>query len=65
MRAAWRGRGAYRALVSARWGDAVRLGKPALVIQAGALSRPILARCGFQEICRLKVLEDTLVGRQA
>jgi len=63
VRAGWRGRGAYRALVAARWRDAVRLGKPALVIQAGAMSRPILARCGFQEICRLQVLEDTQVGR--
>ena len=62
VRAASRGRGAYRALVAARWRDAVRLGKPALVIQAGAMSRPILARCGFQEICRLQVLEDTRTG---
>lgn len=58
VRTAARGKGAYRALVSARWADAVRLGKPALVIQAGALSRPILARCGFEEVCRLAVLED-------
>jgi len=56
-----RGQGAYRALVAARWRDAVRLGKPALVIQAGAMSRPILARCGFHEICRLAVLEDPAV----
>lgn len=62
VRAASRGQGAYRSLVSARWRDAVRLGKPALVIQAGAMSRPILARCGFREICRLKILEDTQVG---
>lgn len=61
VRASFRGQGAYRALISARWRDAVRLGKPALVIQAGAMSRPILARCGFQEICRLQVLEDTQI----
>lgn len=61
VRQAFRGRGAYRALVAARWQDAVRLGKPALVIQAGTMSRPILARCGFQEICRLQILEDTRV----
>jgi hypothetical protein len=42
-----RGRGAYRALLAARWTEAVQLGKPALVIQAGAMSRPILARSGF------------------
>ena len=63
VRAAFRGRGAYRALVAARWQDAVRLGRPALVIQAGAMSRPILARCGFQEICRLQLMEDTQLTR--
>jgi len=63
VRPAWRGRGAYRALVAARWRDAVRLGKPGLVIQAGVMSRPILARCGFEEICRLQVLEDTEAGQ--
>ena len=57
-----RGRGAYKALVAARWAEAVRLGKPALVVQAGAMSRPILERCGFQTICRLDVLDDPAVG---
>ena len=38
-----RGRGAYRALVAARWEDAVARGTPALVTQAGPMSRPILA----------------------
>src|SRR4051812_49541331 len=37
-----RGRGVYRALVRARWEEAVRRGTPALVVQAGAKSRPIL-----------------------
>jgi GNAT superfamily N-acetyltransferase len=54
----WRGRGAYRALLAARWAEAVRLGKPALVIQAGAMSRPILERSGFESLCRIDVLED-------
>lgn len=53
-----RGRGAYQALLAARWTEAVQIGKPALVIQAGAMSRPILARAGFEAICRLDVLED-------
>jgi GNAT superfamily N-acetyltransferase len=53
-----RGRGAYRALLRARWDSAVALGTPALAIQAGAMSRPVLERCGFQEVCRLAVLED-------
>ena len=53
-----RGRGAYRALVAARWVTAVALGTPALAVQAGAMSRPVLERCGFQTICRVTVLED-------
>ena len=56
--AAARGRGAYRALLAARWQEAARLGKPALVIQAGAMSRPILERSGFESICSVDVLED-------
>jgi GNAT superfamily N-acetyltransferase len=53
-----RGRGAYRALVAARWQTAVALGTPALAIQAGAMSRPILERCGFEALCQLTVLQD-------
>jgi hypothetical protein len=53
-----RGRGAYHALVDARWKIAVRLGKPLLVIHAGAMSRPILERCNFERVCRLDVLLD-------
>jgi GNAT superfamily N-acetyltransferase len=58
VRPEWRGRGAYRALVAARWATAVALGTPALAIQAGAMSRPILERCGFQPLCRIDVLQD-------
>jgi hypothetical protein len=61
VRLAARGRGAYHSLLAARWADAVKLGKPALVIHAGAMSRPILERCGFEPICRLAVLEDPAV----
>jgi hypothetical protein len=53
-----RGRGAYRALVAARWEDAVARGTPVLVTQAGARSRPILARLGFREVCEIRVLID-------
>jgi GNAT superfamily N-acetyltransferase len=42
-----RGRGAYRALVRARWDAAVEHGTPALTVSAGAMSRPILERLGF------------------
>lgn len=43
-----RGRGAYRALVRARWDFAVARGTPALAVGAQETSRPILERCGFQ-----------------
>ena len=42
-----RGRGAYTALVRARWDAAVERGTPALTVGAGAMSRPILERLGF------------------
>ncbi len=53
-----RGRGAYRALVRARWDEAVQRGTPALVAQAAPTSEPILRRLGFQDVCRLRRLED-------
>jgi GNAT superfamily N-acetyltransferase len=57
-----RGRGAYRALVAARWEDAVRRGTPALITQAGAMSQPILNRLGFREVCRIRILIDRFDG---
>jgi len=42
-----RGRGAYRALVRARWQYAVARGTPLLVVQAGPMSAPILDGLGF------------------
>jgi hypothetical protein len=45
-----RGRGAYRALVRARWDYAVAAGTPVLVTQASGLSRPILDRLGFRAV---------------
>jgi hypothetical protein len=53
-----RGRGAYRALVRARWEDAVARGTPALVTHAGAMSRPILGRLGFEELAEIWILLD-------
>jgi hypothetical protein len=53
-----RGRGCYRALVRARWEDAVARGTPALVVQAGAMSQPILERLGFQRVATMRVLFD-------
>jgi GNAT superfamily N-acetyltransferase len=53
-----RGRGAYRALVRARWDDAAERGTPALIVHAGRMSRPILERLGFQAVAEIDVLED-------
>ena len=52
-----RGRGAYRALIAARWHEAVARGTPALVVQAGEMSRPILERCGFEPVCTMYEVE--------
>jgi hypothetical protein len=51
-----RGRGAYRALVRARWDAAVARGTPGLVVNAGRMSRPILERLGFVAVAELDVL---------
>lgn len=53
-----RGRGAYRALVAARWRDAVERGTPLAVTQAGEMSRPILTRLGFREVGTVRALGD-------
>jgi GNAT superfamily N-acetyltransferase len=53
-----RGRGIYRALVRARWDDAVAAGTPALCTQAGAMSRPILEGLGFQPVAEQEILLD-------
>lgn len=55
-----RGRGVYRALVTARWEFAVRRGTPALTVQAGRLSRPVLERLGFQFIAPMPMYVDDL-----
>ena len=54
----YRGRGIYRALVRARWDDAVRRGTPALIVGAGAMSRPILERIGFRAVAEQRILLD-------
>lgn len=55
-----RGRGVYRSLVAARWEMAVERGTPALTVQAGKMSRPILERVGFQFIAAARVFVDKL-----
>jgi GNAT superfamily N-acetyltransferase len=58
VRPSARGRGAYRALVRARWEEAVAMGTPALLTQAGHMSRLILERLGFAAIGRVHMLRD-------
>ena len=53
-----RGRGAYRALVRARWDDAVSRASPALITQGGSISRPILERLGFEPVGHVHMLVD-------
>jgi GNAT superfamily N-acetyltransferase len=53
-----RGRGAYRALIRARWDDAAALGTPALITQGGTMSRPILERLGFERVGEVHMLLD-------
>jgi hypothetical protein len=55
-----RGRGAYRALIRARWDDAVALGTPALITQGGSMSRRILERLGFERVGEVHMLLDVL-----
>jgi hypothetical protein len=55
-----RGRGAYRALVRARWDAAVEWGTPALTVGAGSMSRPILERLGFSTVGWADCLLDEL-----
>lgn len=54
-----RGRGVYRALVTARWNDAVEHGTPGMIVEAMPdTSYPILKRLGFEEVCIIRRLED-------
>ncbi len=58
VRADARGRGCYRALVRARWDDAVRRGTPALTVSANDKSSPILRKLGFEKVLQFRRLED-------
>ena len=57
-----RGRGAYRALVRARWDDAVRRGTPGLVVHAEEASRRVLERIGFEHVQDVVELVSEPVG---
>ena len=54
-----RGRGCYRALVRARWDEAMALGLPGLAVQAQyGSSAPILRRLGFVETATVHTLRS-------
>jgi GNAT superfamily N-acetyltransferase len=54
-----RGHGCYRALVRARWDEAIRLGLPGLAVQAQyGSSAPILRRLGFIEVAQVHTLQS-------
>lgn len=55
-----RGQGVYRSLVLARWDLAVARGTPALTVQAGRMSRPIVERMGFAFVEAVRVFVDDL-----
>ncbi|MEO5729178.1 MAG: hypothetical protein ABI134_05065, partial [Byssovorax sp.] len=57
-----RSRGAYRALITARWEEGRRRGTPTLITQAGPMSRPILERLGFEEVVQIRIFLDELAG---
>ena len=50
----------YRALVRARWDHAVERGTPTLVVQAGAMSTPVLAGLGFERHGAIRLYVDRL-----
>jgi hypothetical protein len=60
-----RGRGAYRALLRARWDEAMARGTPALITQGGSMSRPILERLGFEPVGHVHMLLDEFGKRKA
>jgi GNAT superfamily N-acetyltransferase len=55
-----RGRGAYRALVRARWEHAAARGTPVLVVQAGPMSGPVLDGLGFERHGEIELYMDRL-----
>ena len=58
-----RGRGIYRAMIHARWDYAVERGTPALTVQAGQMSRPVLENAGFQFIAEARMYVGDLAAR--
>ena len=55
-----RGRGVYQALIAARWEAAVARGTPALTVQAGRMSKPIIEKLGFVQVGEAHLYVDEI-----
>jgi GNAT superfamily N-acetyltransferase len=55
-----RRRGVYRAMIRARWDMAVERATPALTVQAGQMSRPVLESAGFSLIAAARMYVSDL-----
>ncbi len=55
-----RGRGVYQALIAARWEAAVARGTPALTVQAGRMSKPIIEKLGFVQVGEAHLYVDAI-----
>jgi GNAT superfamily N-acetyltransferase len=55
-----RGLGVYQALIAARWEAAVARGTPALTVQAGRMSKPIVEKLGFVGVGQAHIYVDTI-----
>jgi GNAT superfamily N-acetyltransferase len=55
-----RGRGVYQALIAARWEAAVARGTPALTVQAGRMSKPIVEKLGFVQVGEAHLYVDEI-----
>ena len=53
-------RGVYQALIAARWEAAVARGTPALTVQAGRMSKPIVEKLGFVAVGEAHLYVDTI-----
>ena len=60
-----RGHGVYQALIAARWEAAVARGTPALTVQAGRMSKPIIEKLGFAAVGEAHLYVDTIADSRS
>ncbi len=56
-----RGRGVYKAMIAHRWRLAVERNTPALTVQAGRMSQPVLEHAGFRVLGQMRVYADPYI----